>query len=222
MARAYEEPGAVAVHPDPPAAETDPDPDLELGAEVLRRVFPADVIVWLERKPPAAGLGLLVWSPDEPVPHRRSAPTGAAGGPPVFDDVRARGPYRITSPPGARTMDDPLSAPYQLFLARDEDSAWLLARPDRDFASREVQMAAILLPGMRRAGRPASAPQVRLTSRETGILRLVADGLTAAAIARRLGISVRTVHKHLEHAYAKLSCGDRLSAVMKAGDLGLL
>jgi DNA-binding CsgD family transcriptional regulator len=204
------------------------NPNMELGAEVLSRVIPADAIVWLEREPAVARLRLLVWSPHERVPRWRFAPAGAMGCPQMFSGVRAAHPYRITDmtrPPGAsgpRAVDDPLSAPYQLYLAIEEYSAWLLARLHEDFAAREVQMAAILLAGMRRAGRLASSLEVRLTSRETEILRLVGDGLTAAAIARRSSISVRTVHKHLEHIYAKLSCGDRLTAVTKARELGLL
>lgn len=36
------------------------------------------------------------------------------------------------------------------------------------------------------------------------MLALVADGHTAGTIARRLLIGERTVHKHLQHLYAKL------------------
>ncbi len=54
------------------------------------------------------------------------------------------------------------------------------------------------------------------------MLRLLAAGHTATAIARRLGISPRTVHQHLAHLYRKLSVNDRLRAVQAAEDLGLL
>jgi hypothetical protein len=53
-------------------------------------------------------------------------------------------------------------------------------------------------------------------------LHLLAEGLTAAAIGRRLTIAPRTVTKHLEHVYAKLHTSDRLSAVLRAQRLGLL
>jgi len=53
-------------------------------------------------------------------------------------------------------------------------------------------------------------------------LLLVADGLTAAAVARRLVVAERTVHKHLERAYAKLGVSDRVSAVLRAQRLGIL
>jgi DNA-binding CsgD family transcriptional regulator len=66
------------------------------------------------------------------------------------------------------------------------------------------------------------AADVRLTPRELSVLGLVADGLTAAATARRLVVAERTVHKHLERVYAKLGVSDRVSAVLRAQRLGLL
>ena len=61
-----------------------------------------------------------------------------------------------------------------------------------------------------------------LTEREFAVLRLPGAGLTAQAIARRLTTSPRTVHKHLEHLYRKLGVRDRLMAVQRARDVGLL
>jgi DNA-binding NarL/FixJ family response regulator len=48
------------------------------------------------------------------------------------------------------------------------------------------------------------------------------SGLTAEGIARRLGTSPRTVHKHLEHVYRKLGVTDRLGAFRAAQAAGLL
>ena len=42
------------------------------------------------------------------------------------------------------------------------------------------------------------------------------------AIGIRLGISPRTVHKHQEHLYRKLGAVDRLSAVLRAQEAGVL
>jgi DNA-binding NarL/FixJ family response regulator len=73
------------------------------------------------------------------------------------------------------------------------------------------------------AGRVAApSPAPRLTNREFTVLDLLAHGLTAAAIGRRLGISVRTVHRHQSHLYRKLHASDRLMAVLRAHALGLL
>ena len=71
--------------------------------------------------------------------------------------------------------------------------------------------------------RDAPAPDaVTLTPREGVVLRMMARGSTAEAIAARLAISPRTVHKHQEHLYRKLRASDRLSAVLAAQRQGLL
>lgn len=61
-----------------------------------------------------------------------------------------------------------------------------------------------------------------LTGREVSILRLVAEGQTATAIARRLGTSPRTIHKHLENTYRKLGVRDRVSAVRVGEAMGIV
>ncbi|GAA3020712.1 helix-turn-helix transcriptional regulator [Streptomyces fulvorobeus] len=63
---------------------------------------------------------------------------------------------------------------------------------------------------------------VPLTPRELHVLHLLATGIPADAMARRLGISPRTVHKHLHALYRKLGAADRLSAVLRAQEAGLL
>lgn len=70
----------------------------------------------------------------------------------------------------------------------------------------------------------ASLPKASstFTTRELAVLRGLAHGLTANAIGHRMGISPRTVHKHLEHLYRKLEVTDRLLAVRVAAELGLL
>jgi DNA-binding CsgD family transcriptional regulator len=67
---------------------------------------------------------------------------------------------------------------------------------------------------------PASA--VRLTPREVSVLSLLTEGITAVAAAHRLGIAERTIHKHLERIYAKLGVSDRVSAVLRAHQLGIV
>ena len=61
-----------------------------------------------------------------------------------------------------------------------------------------------------------------LTVRELTVLGLVAEGLTAAAAARRLTVTEGTVHKHLQNAYRKLGVRDRLGAVLRAQQMGVL
>jgi DNA-binding CsgD family transcriptional regulator len=67
-----------------------------------------------------------------------------------------------------------------------------------------------------------AAAALNLTPREVEVLRLLADGLLARTIATRLGLSPRTVHKHLSNVYTKLGVHDRLVAVSIAREHGLI
>ncbi len=59
-----------------------------------------------------------------------------------------------------------------------------------------------------------SLPKVSsLTDREHEVLRCVAQGLSNAAIATRLGISSYTVRNHLTHIFEKLEVHSRSHAV---------
>jgi len=69
----------------------------------------------------------------------------------------------------------------------------------------------------RRVMRPAG-----LTSREVEILRLLARGLLNKEMARRLGITPKTVGNHVEHIYAKIGVSSRAAAGLFATEHGLL
>jgi DNA-binding CsgD family transcriptional regulator len=60
---------------------------------------------------------------------------------------------------------------------------------------------------------PARVRALGVSSREAEVLSLAARGLTDGQIAHELYLSVRTVAKHLEHAYAKLGVHTRSEAV---------
>jgi DNA-binding CsgD family transcriptional regulator len=55
-----------------------------------------------------------------------------------------------------------------------------------------------------------------LTDREAQVLRLLEHGLSNGQIAVELGLSERTIAKHLEHVYDKLDVGNRTAAVALA------
>jgi DNA-binding CsgD family transcriptional regulator len=61
-----------------------------------------------------------------------------------------------------------------------------------------------------------------ITPRELTVLSLLGEGLTAVAMARRLGISPHTVTKHQENLYRKLETTDRLTTVLIAQQRGIL
>lgn len=112
---------------------------------------------------------------------------------------------------------------------------WSVGRAGRDFSDTDWDLAAGLLPLLTayealysrllawlNEAAAEAATRYCLTPRELDVLSLVADGFTAGAMGRMRRISPRTVRKHLEHAYAKLDCHDRLVAVDRARQAGLL
>jgi DNA-binding CsgD family transcriptional regulator len=58
-----------------------------------------------------------------------------------------------------------------------------------------------------------------LTEREWEVIRWLAAGKTDRDIGTILGISARTVHKHLQHIYEKLGVETRTAAVARALNL---
>jgi len=60
-----------------------------------------------------------------------------------------------------------------------------------------------------------NAPELPLTEREREVLHWLAGGKTDRDIGEILGISPRTVHKHLQRIYAKLGVETRTAAVMR-------
>ena len=71
-----------------------------------------------------------------------------------------------------------------------------------------------------RSGGGATAT-TELTPRETEVLRLVRQGLANKQIARRLGISERTVKAHLTSVFARIGVSDRTQAALWAERQGI-
>lgn len=133
-------------------------------------------------------------------------------------------------------LNDAVGATHQLALPLSFEPgrlrAFVLGRPEV-FGPQDVRLGHLLWRTLTVLDRqcdtltrlrpvPDLAADLRLTPRQQAVLGLLAEGRTAAAIARRLAIGERTVHKHLAHIYAKLGVTDRLMAVLRARDLGLL
>ncbi len=74
----------------------------------------------------------------------------------------------------------------------------------------------LLLLEERAAAAPSSLEHYQLTPRETDVLAWVAKGKTNRDIGEILGMSPRTVNKHLEHIYVKLGVETRAAAAALA------
>lgn len=76
------------------------------------------------------------------------------------------------------------------------------------------------------AGQPSHRAPVRavagLTPRETEVLRLIAAGLTAKDVARRLDISPKTTDHHIQNIYGKIGVTTRAAAALFAVDQGVI
>src|SRR6185437_1387350 len=70
--------------------------------------------------------------------------------------------------------------------------------------------------------RATAQPVEALSEREREVLHLLAQGRSNQEIARHLVVAVSTVKTHLHHIFAKLQTTDRLRAVTRARELGLL
>ncbi|MET9023680.1 helix-turn-helix transcriptional regulator [Actinopolymorpha sp. NPDC004070] len=147
---------------------------------------------------------------------------------------------RVLSFLRAELLDDDfeqqISIPYRISRAATYRT-FVIAKSGPDFSDDDVSLARRIQPLLCllarqanvldecAAGQPDVSPtamSVGLTGRQLAVLQLLAEGLTAEAIARRLAISPRTVHVHLDHLYRKLGVRDRLKAVLVARDLGLV
>jgi DNA-binding NarL/FixJ family response regulator len=75
----------------------------------------------------------------------------------------------------------------------------------------DPKAARVLLTNRRTPG-----PDTQLTVREQEVLEMIGDGLPNKTIARRLGISERTVKSHLTNIYQRLGVTDRTQAALWA------
>ena len=105
-----------------------------------------------------------------------------------------------------------------------EELAAALEETQRGGVPLSPPMARKALRLIRAAPAPGAATQDRptLSEREIEVLEQLAAGLTYKAIASNLFLSVGTVRKHVEHVYRKLRVNNKVSAVARGRDLGLV
>lgn len=98
----------------------------------------------------------------------------------------------------------------------------LLHGLERGEAAISGQTTARLLKGIGAQTRSKREPYDSLTSRELGLLHLVAEGLSNRAIAQELTISENTVKYHMKNIFQKLQAQNRTEAVTIALQAGIL
>jgi HD-GYP domain-containing protein (c-di-GMP phosphodiesterase class II) len=132
-----------------------------------------------------------------------------------------------------------LSSQARLLAAADAYHAMLQPRPHRAAltdadARRRLQIEAeqgrldglavdaVLAAAGHRTSRVHTEGPMGLTAREIEVLGLLAQGLPNKSVAKRLGISPKTVSNHLERVYTKLGVTNRAAATMAAMQYGLV
>lgn len=116
------------------------------------------------------------------------------------------------------SVETALSSGAQAYLLTDSDELDLcgaIARVLRGERVIDPRAAAAVLDS-RRGNEP------KLSGQELKVLRLAAEGLTNPEIGARLYLSRHTVKEYLSHAMRKLEAGNRIEAVRKATELGLI
>ncbi len=105
----------------------------------------------------------------------------------------------------------------------DELLASLTALEKGDMAL-SSQIASLAVQGLVKATeqQASAADAVKLTGRESDILKLVSEGLSNKAIGRQLAISENTIKYHLKKIMQKLDAQNRTEAVAYALRLGLI
>ena len=207
-----------------------PEPVLD----VCRALVPCDVVAYHEQFEPwnapeirFCGDPVGAMTQEIRISHRRyrsQDPLAPADGARKLSDVVSRRDYQRLEL--YQYADRPLGIEYMMRLWIDPRGAGgVRLEVDRsvsDFDERDRAVLDVLLPHLRQFRRAAAfrrrlpAPGssvVQVTEREREVLAHVAAGCTNAEIAWELGISVETVRKHLEKAYAKLGVHTRTGAV---------
>lgn len=184
-------------------------PEIELvamtgdGRDALTQIRASEpsVAVIDQQLPSLSGLEILEQIQDQPSPTRVIIVSGDGSSALVYDAV-------TLGAAGFLTKASTLSAIC--------DAVVVVAAGETVLAP-EIQSG--LVAEMRRRAQPQ---RPLLTDRETQVLRMIADGLTAPEIASRLFISASTVKTHVKNLFEKLSVGDRAAAVAEGMRRGLL
>ena len=125
----------------------------------------------------------------------------------VFESIRAGVDGYLAKTAGVRYITDALVR---------------VAGGERVFTRDQERAAIAELGRLARRAREASGLAPHITPRELEILRHLGRGLTMRQVANRTGVSARTVEAHVAKLYRKLGASNRVQALARATDLGLI
>ena len=122
--------------------------------------------------------------------------------------------------PGDRALQEP----YLIALrSRLDEASWEEALAEgRTMPLDDAFAYALSVEDHPAAQAPVTPPPGGLSPREVDVVRLVAEGLTNAQVAKKLYLSPRTVQRHLNSVYHKLGISSRAAATRFAAEHGLL
>lgn len=181
--------------------------DGESALEACRRDPPDVVVLDLSLAGELQGLDLARLIRAEGLPIRILVLTARTDDEAVFESVSVGVDGYLEKTAGVRVIAEALER---------------VAHGERVFTSSQMRGAIAELGKRARFAREVSGAKARLSDRELEVLRRAALGLTVGQVARRLGISPRTVETHLTNVYRKLGVRNRVQAIARASALGLV
>lgn len=122
----------------------------------------------------------------------------------------------LTSHEGEDYLMDVARAGAISYLLKDTPPAELVAAVIRTARGEPALHPRIAAAMMRALCRDQTANADHLSTRETEVIKLIADGLSNARIAERLAISEKTVKNHVSNVLEKLQLQDRTQAAVYA------
>jgi DNA-binding CsgD family transcriptional regulator len=133
-------------------------------------------------------------------------------------DVMSLGPDAVLRL-SYRSPDDLESPPADLSVSPTDPHASSSEQQDKVESTLTGESTAMIV---HRPKLVAGLADLPLSARQLEVSRLVANGLTNAAIAETLGISPRTVTSHLDHIYGRLGIGSRAALTRWIVERGLI
>jgi DNA-binding NarL/FixJ family response regulator len=181
--------------------------DGSTALEACRELSPDVVLLDLSLPGELQGLDLARAIRSEGLPIRILILTARTDQEALFESVIVGVEGYLEKASGVRVIADALSR---------------VAGGERVFTKAQVQGAVAELSRRARQAREQPDAPANLSAREIEVLEHAARGFTVGQVARRLQISPRTVETHLGNAYRKLGVGNRVQALARASELGLI